>query len=40
MSFEQLQFRGYAVKDTAKFTEFELIDFECVPTVLVGRARR
>ncbi|BGP09920.1 Alcohol dehydrogenase [Rhodotorula toruloides] len=28
MSTEQLQFRGYAVKDTEKFTEFELIDFE------------
>ncbi|BGP26308.1 Alcohol dehydrogenase [Rhodotorula toruloides] len=28
MSTEQLQFRGYAVKSTEKFTEFELIDFE------------
>jgi len=26
-----LQFRGYSIKDTAKWTEFEVRDFECVP---------
>lgn len=39
-TMSDLKFRGYAIKDEKKWTEFDVIDFECVHQALLAYAPR